>query len=310
MKNVIIIVGPTATGKTAVAIKLARKINGEIISADSRQIYKHLDIGTNKPTEKQLSAVKHYLINIVKPDQDFSAGNFVKLANKKIKEIFNRKKIPIVVGGTGLYIKALTDGLIEVPADLTVRKRLNGYYEKFGLEYLYTKLSAIDSETAKTIDRNNPRRVIRALEICYSTGKKFSELKKETRSNRHLSADYDFLIFGLKTPRINLHKCVNKRVNQMLYNGLITETKKLVKKYSSDNTVLRTTIGYREIIDYLNKKYPKQQAIKLIKQHTYQYAKRQMTWFNKDKRILWVAAKNNPLKNILNYLKKSDIIAK
>ncbi|MBN1384272.1 MAG: tRNA (adenosine(37)-N6)-dimethylallyltransferase MiaA [Elusimicrobia bacterium] len=308
MKNVIVIAGPTATGKTEVAIKLAKKINGEIISADSRQIYKYLDIGTNKPAKKQLSSVKHYLIDIIEPTENFTAGDFAKLANKKIKEILSKGKTPIVTGGTGLYIKALIDGLIEVPKNPTVRNKLNNYYEKFGLEYLYKKLYKLDRETAKTIDRNNPRRVIRALEIYYSTGKKFSVLKKESADNRNLGSGYNFLIFGLNNPRTNLYKNINRRVDKMIRTGLFKEVRKLIKKYSSQNDILQKTIGYKEIIDSMNNKTTRLEAINLIKQNTRNYAKRQITWFKKDKRILWGNTMNNSLKNILNSIRKSGII--
>ncbi|MEW6558536.1 MAG: tRNA (adenosine(37)-N6)-dimethylallyltransferase MiaA [Elusimicrobiota bacterium] len=312
MKNVIVITGPTATGKTELAIKLAKKINGEIISADSRQVYKYFNIGTNKPTRKQLSEVPHHLINIVEPTEQFTAGDFVRLANKKIKQIFKSRKQPIIVGGTGFYIKALIDGLIKVPkTDKKLRLELRKTYKRKGLNYLCKQLEKLDPETAEIIDKKNPVRVLRALEIYFLTGKKVSELKKEICSSRRLNADYNFLIFGLKTPRQNLHKCVNSRVEQMIYNGLIDETKKLVKKYSSKNPILQLTIGYQEIIGYLDGRYSKAEAIQLIKQHTRQYAKRQMTWFKKEKKvwgIVWIDIKNNPTKKILNYFKKSDII--
>ncbi|PKM92932.1 MAG: tRNA (adenosine(37)-N6)-dimethylallyltransferase MiaA [Elusimicrobia bacterium HGW-Elusimicrobia-4] len=296
MKTVIVILGPTASGKTDVAVKLAKKINGEIISADSRQIYKYMDIGTNKPEKLQLKTVSHHLINITEPTENFSAGNFVKLADKKIEEIYRRKKIPIVVGGTGLYIKALIDGLIKIPSNKEIRTILTDYYKKMGLIHCNKLLEKLDPKTAKVIDEKNPVRVMRAIEICLLTDKKFSELKKETKKPK-----YNFLIFGLSSDRNELYKKINTRVDRMITKGLIKETAKLTKKYAyaSKNAILQNTIGYSEIIKFLDGKLSKKEAIDLIKQNTRHYAKRQMTWFNKDKRIVWIDSENDPLKNIL-----------
>ncbi|MDD5687576.1 MAG: tRNA (adenosine(37)-N6)-dimethylallyltransferase MiaA [Elusimicrobia bacterium] len=304
MKNgIILIVGPTASGKTDIAIKLAKTINGEIISADSRQIYKHLNIGTSKPTKNQVQSIKYNLINIIKPNCSFNAGQFVKLANRKIKNILDRKKIPVIVGGTGLYAKALTDGLIEVPADKIVRKEISNFYRKTGLKALYKKLAKLDPVTAATIDKNNPIRVMRALEICLITGKKYSELRKETKKS-----DYKYIIFGLKLSREELYKRINERVDEMIKKGLIREVKNVIKKYSLKNDIINTTIGYKELLGYIKNICSKERAIEMIKQNTRHYAKRQMTWFNKDKRILWIDVKDNPVKKILNYINKSDII--
>ncbi|MFH1540752.1 MAG: tRNA (adenosine(37)-N6)-dimethylallyltransferase MiaA [Elusimicrobiota bacterium] len=303
MKTIIVICGPTASGKTDVAIKLAKKINGEIISCDSRQIYKYMDIGTNKPSKKQLKMVPHYLISILKLTENFTTGDFVRLANKKIREIFRQKKTPIMVCGTGLYIKALIDGLIKIPSNKGLRKKLNNELKKYGIVYLYKKLKKLDYETAKIIDRKNPIRIIRALEICLITGKKFSQLKKETKKSK-----YNFLIFGLLSSKNSLYKKINIRVDKMIKKGLVEETAKLVKKYSSENCILQNTIGYGELVEFLNGKLSKKEATNLIKQNTRHYAKRQLTWFNKDSRIVWVNSKNDQSKKILNYLRKSDII--
>ncbi|PIU83019.1 MAG: tRNA (adenosine(37)-N6)-dimethylallyltransferase MiaA [Elusimicrobia bacterium CG06_land_8_20_14_3_00_38_11] len=303
METVIVILGPTASGKTGVAVKLAKKINGEIISADSRQIYKYMDIGTNKPSKKQLKSVPHHLLNIIEPTENFTAGDFVKFADKKIKKIFKRKKIPLIVGGTGLYIKALIDGLIEIPSNKEIRIVLTDYYKKMGLIHCNKLLEKFDPETAKTIDKQNPVRVLRAIEICLLTGKKFSELKKQTKKS-----DYKYILFGLKIGRDELYKRINCRVDKMIKSGLFNEAKKLVKKYSKKSAVLNATIGYSEILDYMDGKSSKENAVNLIKQNTRHYAKRQMTWFKKDSRIIWLESKNSPLKKILNYLKKSDII--
>ncbi|HAM38398.1 MAG TPA: tRNA (adenosine(37)-N6)-dimethylallyltransferase MiaA [Elusimicrobia bacterium] len=305
MKKIIIISGPTATGKTDVAIKLAKNINGEIISADSRQLYKKLNIGTNKPTKKQLSSVKHHLINIayINSKQQFNAGDFVRLSNNKIENILNRKKIPVIVGGTGLYIKSLIDGLIDIKGNKKIRNSILNIFKKHGLDFLFRKLKKLDPETAKMIDKKNPVRVIRAVEICLLTGKKYSALKKITNKPK-----YDFLIFCLNMDRKQLYRNINKRVDMMINKGLINETKKIVNEFSYKNPILQSTIGYKEIIGYLTGTHTKETAIELLKQNTRKYAKRQLTWFKKDKRVIWIDACKNPLRKILNYIQKSDIL--
>jgi len=303
MRTVIIILGPTASGKTDAAVALARKINGEIISADSRQIYKHMDIGTNKPPAKQLRAVPHHLINIASPTGTFSAGEFATLANKQIKDIFGRNRIPIIAGGTGFYTKALTDGLVNAPSDKILRTNLRKELEKKGLNSLYGKLAKLDPQTAKTIDKKNPVRIIRALELCLLTGKRFSRLKKTTKKSA-----YNFLIFGLSVNKNELYKRIDARVDKMVKNGLFEEVRKLIKKYSAENIVLKNTIGYREIIAFLSGELSRAAAIDLIKKNTRHYAKRQMTWFNKISGIIWMDSKNNTASVMLNYIKKSGII--
>jgi len=305
MNTVIVIVGATATGKTETAIELAKKTaGGEIISADSRQVYKFLNIGTNKPSKSQLKKAAHHLIDIIEATEDFSAGSFIKLANKKIQEIIDGNRIPIVTGGTGFYAKSLAEGLIDVPGDAAIREKLLVYSRKYGTGRLFKKLLKLDPETAKSIDKNNTARLIRALEICLSTGKKFSDLKKHTEKSR-----YNFMTFGLLLPREEIYRRINERVDSMIKKGLVAETKKLVKKYSSKNIILNTTIGYKEIIGYFEGKYPLKRAVELIKQNTRHYAKRQLTWFKKDKNILWVDADKTPAEKILNCAEKSCIIA-
>jgi len=300
MNAAIVIVGATATGKTEIAIKLAKKINGEIISADSRQVYKFLNIGTSKPSKKHLKEAPHHLINILEPTEIFSAGSFKKLADKKIPEITGRGHIPIITGGTGLYTKSLTEGLIEASGNTAIRKKLTGYGKNYGPGYLYKKLLKIDPATAKSIDRKNTVRLIRALEICLSTGRKFSDLKKDTPKS-----DNNFITFGLALPREEIYKRINERVDSMMKKGLVAETKKLVKKYSSKNAVLNATIGYKEIIGCLNGQYPLERAVELIKQNTRHYAKRQLTWFKKDKNIIWIDADKNPAAKILFFIQKN-----
>jgi len=300
--KILVIVGSTASGKSALAVKIAKKFNGEIISADSRQIYRGMDIGTGKVTKAKQKQAKHWLIDIISPKTNFSAAQFKELADKKIEEILKRDKLPIIVGGTGLYIKAVIDNLNipEVAPDQKLRKKLEKEIEKYGLDFVFKKLTNIDPEAAYIIDPNNPRRVIRALEIAVkttptpkrvgaSTGnvgeKPFSAQRKLGKSL------FDFIEIGIKWPKNALNKRINKRVDLMIEEGLLEEVKNLVKKYGKKQQSF-DAIGYREIINFLHKKISIEETIELIKKNTRNYAKRQMTWFRKDKRIRWI--KNLP----------------
>jgi tRNA dimethylallyltransferase len=299
LKPLIVILGPTASGKTDLAIKLAKKFNGEIVCADSRTIYQGMDIGTAKPVPKIrnskskirngyiIKGVSHYLIDIVKPNQNFTVAQFKKMAIKIIKDIQQRKKIPFLVGGTGLYISAIVDNL-EIPAvrpDKNLRKKLESQAKKYGSDYLYKKLIKLDPEAKNFIQKENLRRVIRALEVCLKLKKPFSQLRKKG------GPLFKILQIGIKIPRKKLYQRINQRVEQMIKMGLVDEVKKLSKKYSL-NLPSMSAIGYREIGLYLQNKISLNQAIELIKKNTRHYAKRQMTWFKKDKRIHWLSANN------------------
>lgn len=276
--KLIVILGPTASGKTSLAIKLAQLFNGEIISADSRQIYKNMTIGTAKPSKDELGAIKHHLIDCVKPDHNFTLAEFIRRANKHILAIQKKGKLPFLVGGTGLYISAIVDNydLPKGKIDLRLRQRLETKSKDELLEYL----QELDPETAQTID-NNPRRLIRALEYVIINNKSYSKNQSSKAS------PYDILQIGINIQQPELNKRIEQRTNQMIEEGLVKETKKLLNKY--DNTLPSiNTIGYQEIISYLNNEIDLNQAIDLIKIHTRQYAKRQMTWFKRDKRINWI----------------------
>ncbi len=255
LKKLIVILGPTASGKSELAVKLAQKFEGEIVSADSRQIYKGMDIGTAKSKEPQ------YLIDIIEPDQEFTLAQYKELAVKKIKEI----DTPFLVGGTGLYIQAVVDNL-DIP-QVKPDKKLREELEKLSSEQLYQKLKKLDSETA--VDSHNRRRLIRAIEVCVSTGKPFPKKKKKPL--------FDILQIGLKTS----DEKINRRVDMMFEMGLVKEVESLIKKYSP-NLPAFSGIGYKEIIQN------PENAREMIKLHTRQYAKRQMTWFKRDKRIKWI----------------------
>ncbi|MFW0862473.1 MAG: tRNA (adenosine(37)-N6)-dimethylallyltransferase MiaA [Candidatus Komeilibacteria bacterium] len=277
--KLIVILGPTASGKTGLAIKLAQKYNGEIISSDSRQIYKNMTIGTAKPTKDETEAIKHHLIDCTKPDHNFTLAEFIKKANKAIKSIQRRGKIPFLVGGTGLYISSIVDNydLPKGKIDLGLRKRLESKSKKELLEYL----EELDPDTANTIDKENPRRLIRALEYVIINKKSFANNQKTNNS------PYDILQIGINLKQPELNKRIEQRTNQMIEQGLVKETQKLIDKY--DNTLPSlNTIGYQEIIQYINNEIDLNQAVDLIKTHTRQYAKRQMTWFKRDKRINWI----------------------
>lgn len=277
--NLIVILGPTGSGKSELAIKLAKKFNGEIVSADSRQIYREMDIGTAKITEKQMAGIPHYLINRVKPNQEFTLAQYKKGAIKIIKDIQKRNKLPFLVGGTGLYIQAVVDNL-QIP-QVKPDKKLRNELEKLTNQQLYQRLKKLDPLALQMIDLNNKRRMIRALEVCLKTKKPFSQQKQKGRTL------FNVLQIGLKLNRKTLEKIINQRVDKMFEAGLVREVEKLIKKYRSDLPSM-SGIGYQEIIAYLQNKISLRQAKKLIKLHTRQYAHRQMTWFKRDQRIVWL----------------------
>lgn len=276
--KLIVILGPTASGKSDLAIKLAKKFNGEIVSADSRQIYKEMDIGTAKNVRPLRPNIIH-LIDVVRPDQEFTLAQYKRLAIKAIKDIQRRGKLPFLVGGTGLYIQAIVDNL-QIPI-VKPDKKLRNKLEKLTNQELLQQLKKIDPLTAATIDLNNKRRLIRALEVCLKTKKPFSQQRKKGQPL------FDVCQIGLKLNKKILERRINQRVEQMIKMGLIKETKKLAKKYSLDLPAM-SGIGYQEISQYLQGKINLGQAKALIKQHTRQYAHRQMTWFKKDQRINWL----------------------
>ena len=272
----IVILGPTASGKSTLAIKIAEKFSGEIVSADSRQIYRGMDIGTAKPTIKERIKIKYHLIDIRNPNEDYSAGQYKKDAIKAINKIIERGKLPILVGGTGLYISAIANNL-EIPGikeNKKLRAKLQKEIDKKGLNFVFQKLIKIDPEAAYIIDPENPRRVIRALEIALISGKKFSEQRKIGKPL------YDVLEIGLNPMAEILNKKITKRTKKMIKIGLVGEVKKLVKKYGY-NCKAFGAIGYREVIDYLKNSVSFEKAILQMNVNTWRYAKRQMLWFKK-----------------------------
>jgi len=281
----IVIVGPTAAGKTAVAIALAQKIGAEILSADSRQFYYWLDIGTAKPSPRERARVPHHFVDILPPEADYSAGEFSRQARQRIADLRHEGKNAVVVGGSGMYIQALLDGFFEPQArDKALQRQLKRRARERGSEALYAKLQRIDPERAAQLHPNDAHRIVRALEVFYATGQKFSDLQRQPR----VPADFDFRQFGLAWPREHLYARIEQRVEEMLQQGLEREVRALLARGISPETNALQTVGYKEMIQYIRGEIDFDEAVQQIKQHTRNYAKRQLTWFRKDPRIRWI----------------------
>ena len=305
-EQVIVIGGPTASGKTRLGIDLAKKINGEIVSCDSMQIYKDMTIGTAKPTIEERKEAKHYLIDFVLPNQRYSVAEYKKDAENVIQKIINNGKKPIIVGGTGLYLNSLIYGIEypEIETDLKYRENLENRARQEGLEKLYNEAKIIDSEAVEKISPNDKKRILRILEIYHSTGKTKTELEKNSRKN---GPKYDYKIFILNMDRDKLYDRINKRVDLMINNGLIEEVKRLLKNYKEFPTAMQG-LGYKEVVEYLNNKITKEEMINKIKQESRRYAKRQITWFKTYSKAVWLDAENkNNAEVIINNIKNVSI---
>jgi len=283
-QRVILIVGPTCSGKTKLSIGIADSLGSEIISADSRQLYKHLTIGTAKPTPEELSKIKHHFIDSLDPKEEYNVGLFENDALKIIDKLTGQNKIPVVVGGSGLYIKSIVDGIVDIDSDEDLRERLLQQKEKYGVEFVYNKLKEVDEKTAKTMLPQNWKRVIRAIEVYELTGK--SILDVHNQQNRDVN--YLFMQFGLDWDREILYRNIEKRVDEMIENGLIDEIKSILEMGYNKRLNSLNTVGYKEIISYLENEISLDRAVELIKRNTRRFAKRQMTWFRKDERIEWI----------------------
>ena len=290
MNKVIVICGPTASGKTKLGIKLAKKINGEIVSCDSMQIYKDMDIGTAKPTKAEQNELKHYLIDFVSPDKRYSVAEYKNDAENVIDKIIKDNKTPIIVGGTGLYLNSLIYGIDypDIKTDLNYRKELEEKVNKDGLEEIYKEAKIIDPIAVEKISKNDKKRILRILEIYHSTGKTKTELEKESRKN---GIKYDYRIFVLNMPRCELYERINKRVDIMIKEGLIEEVKKIISKYKEFPTAMQG-LGYKEVVEFLENKITKEEMIEKIKMETRRYAKRQLTWFKSYKEATWLDSNN------------------
>ena len=294
--KVIVICGPTASGKTALSIQLAQKINGEIISSDSMQIYKNMNIGTAKPDKQEMQGIKHYLLDFVEPNQRYSVADYKKDAENAIEDILQKGKVPIIVGGTGLYVDSLIYG-IEYPNiefDENYRKKLEKRAEKEGLEKLYEEARKIDPQAMEKISRNDQKRILRVLEIYNATGKTKTEQEIESRKNE---VKYEYRVFAINMDREKLYDRINKRVDIMIQKGLIEEVENLLKKYNEFPTAMQG-LGYKEVVEYIQGKVLKEDMIENIKRESRRYAKRQITWFKKNKQTIWIGP--NDLQMILN----------
>lgn len=295
--KVIVIVGPTASGKTALSIELAKKIDGEIISCDSMQIYKDMNIGSAKPTIEEMQGIKHYMIDIAEPTERFSVAEYKKRSEEAIEKILQKGKVPIIVGGTGLYANSLIYNIEynEIMLDEEYRKNLMEIAEtEAGLATLYEKARSIDPVAMEKISSNDKKRIIRVLEIKHSTGKNKTELELESRKNE---VKYEYKVFAINMPREILYDRINKRVDIMIENGLINEVENIIEKYKEFPTAMQA-IGYKEIVMYLKGELTKQEAIEKIKQESRRYAKRQITWFKKIEDIKWIDGLKDKDENI------------
>lgn len=281
------IVGPTATGKTAVGVELAKMLNGEIVSADSMAVYKFMDIGTAKPTPEEQAQARFHLIDVVRPDEEFSVAEFKRLAEEAIEDILGRGKLPVLVGGTGLYVRALTGGLNipATPPDWEFRERLMAKAAELGGEYLLEHLRQIDPITAARLHPNDVKRIIRALEVYEQTGKPISHFHAVAGTHE---VKYDVELFGLTVSREVLYKRIEDRIDEQIEAGLIDEVGRLLEKgYTLDLPAMKG-LGYKEIAGYLLGNYDLETAVYVFKRNTRRFAKRQLTWFRADDRIRWV----------------------
>ena len=284
--KVIVICGPTASGKTSLSIEVAKKIDGEIISCDSMQIYKDMNIGTAKPTVEEMQGIPHYMLDFVLPSERYSVADFKEAATDRIDDILKRKKVPIIVGGTGLYVDALTKNITypEIEIDLEYRKQLEELIKENGLESLYEEAKKIDEKAMQTISKNDKKRIMRVLEIYHQTGKTKTQLESESRIT---PPPYEYIVFAINMEREKLYERINKRVDIMISQGLIEEVEALTKKYKKFPTAMQG-LGYKEVVSYLKKEITKEEMIEKLKMETRRYAKRQLTWFRKDENIKWI----------------------
>ena len=284
MRPVVVIVGPTAVGKSALALDLARRFGGEIVNADSRQIYRYMDIGTAKPTPEERREIPHHLIDIRDPDEEFNLAIFLELAGRSVEDILRRGKIPFLVGGTGLYVRAFVEGWRppKVPPDPEFRRKLSERAQKEGPEALYRELERLDPDAAAKIDPRNVRRVIRALEVIKATGKPFSKAYEKS------PPPFDLLILGLHAPRKKLYELIDRRVDRMIERGFVDEVRRLLEMGYGLHLPSMSSLGYREIGLYLQGKLKLEEAVRKIKAETHRFARHQYAWFRlDDERICW-----------------------
>lgn len=289
--TLVIVAGPTAVGKTSISIDVAKKINGEIISADSMQIYKYMDIGTAKISKSEMEGIKHYLIDEINPDEIFTVSDFQNKANQYISIIMEQNKVPIVVGGTGLYINSLIYDInfTKANSNWDLRDKYVEKAKKYGNQSIYDELKRIDIESANRIHINDTKRIIRALEIYYETGKPMSYFYKDFRKEND---KYNIIFIGITMDRGKLYERINNRVDAMIQQGLIEEVQKLLEMGYNEDLVSMQGLGYKEIIQYLKGNNTLNEVIEVLKRNSRRFAKRQLTWFRRDEKIKWIDTDN------------------
>jgi tRNA dimethylallyltransferase len=310
-KKIIAIAGPTASGKTALAVELAKRVSGEVISCDSMQVYRGMNIGTAKPDEAEKCGVPHYMIDIIEPSQKFSAKDFAEMARWCIDDVLDRGKVPILAGGTGLYMDSVLNniGFVEFEDRPELKLKLQKMVEEKGAEALHKLLAEKDPEAAEKIHPNNVRRVIRALEVCEATGKTFTQVNAESLREPL----YDAFILGIETDRSVLYDRIDRRVDVMMQKGLLDEVKALQAAGIGRNTTAMQAIGYKELLDFVEGRASLADAVDKIKQESRRYAKRQLTWFRRNENINWIrldedGAIDNVFQMCFEFLNKEDIL--
>jgi len=298
-RTVIFIAGPTAVGKTKYAIEIARAFQGEIISADSMQIYKYMDIGSAKPSKEELAAAKHYLVDEIDPREEFSAAEYQVLAKKYIEKVFGESKIPVVTGGTGLYLNSLIYDMdfSEMPGRPDLREQLRRDAERFGPEHIHNRLKELDPKAAERIHPNNIKRVIRAIEVLETTGEGIREFSQSFKPTK----DYKCILIGLTRDRRELYRRIDERVDLLMEAGLVQEVRSLLDRGLTENNISMKGIGYKEIIAYLHGAYSLDEAVRLVKRNTRHYAKRQMTWLRRISGMIWF--------NLTEYEREEDALS-
>lgn len=286
-KPLIVLTGPTAVGKTALSISLAKAVNGEIISADSMQVYKHMDIGSAKIMPDEMDGVPHHLVDILLPDEEFHIAKFQQLAKVAMEDIYARGRVPILVGGTGFYIQSITRDIdfTETDTDTTYRNDLEEFAKEHGAEALHERLKAVDPDAANEIHANNIKRVIRALEYYHQTG---TMISKHNHEQKEKESPYNLKYFVLNDIRSKLYERIELRIDQMVEQGLIEEVQKLKDMGYTKNMVSMQGLGYKEILTYLDGDYTLEEALYVLKRDTRHFAKRQLTWFKREKDVIWV----------------------
>ena len=288
-KVLLLLVGPTAVGKTEFSLALAERLQGDVVSADSRQIYRYMDIGTAKPTPEQRARIQHHFIDVVDPDEYFSSGEYGRQSRKVIDSLFEKSSVPIVVGGSGLYIRALVDGFFDpVVYDAEIRGGLQKKMNELGPNVLHDQLRKIDRESAVRIHPNDTQRILRALEVHEITGRPLSSFQKESKGE---PPAFDPIFIGLTLSRPNLYERIDRRVDTMMEKGLVDEVRKIAAMGYDRKLNSLQTVGYREVFSYLEGEIDRDEAVRLIKRNSRRYAKRQLTWFRRDQRVRWFDVK-------------------